>query len=171
MSAERLEDWAPRVAGALDRIPAGVEARFRALAPQMQAAARRRARVRTGAFRDSIQAIASGRSVHLSTDHPGASAFEQGGSLRGAPFLAIPLRDEVRAVRDPRRDGPLFRLRLRDGRVFLASRASGALDIRWRLAEAVTVRKSPTLLPAGAEVAATLPALAEATVRHELEVG
>lgn len=173
--SERLENWAPRVAGALERVPAAVAARAQDLAREAREAARRRAPRRTGRLQASIDAafrgtVSAGRIV-VSASSPGAELQEEGGTVHGSPFLAIPLRPDIdQHRRGPRADGDLFIIRRRDGRFYLASRRGGALDVRWRLIDQVRVPAQHFLRPAAEQASQRLSGEVVAAIDRELGV-
>lgn len=66
--------------------------------------------------------------------HPAAAALEVG-SVRGSPWLAVPLSASAQAVGSPRADGALVGVRGRDGRLYLMDRRTH--EMRWRLIDRV----------------------------------
>lgn len=169
--AEALEQWGPRKAAGLERVPGAVEASLRELAEDALESARRQAPFRSGRLRGSIAGGLRGGldgQVTLTSSAPGAEVLEDGGTVRGEPVLAIPLREDVRAVGSPRADRDLFFLRLEDGRLFLASRDGAALDVRWRLVDAVSVQPHPFLRPAIEDASRRLPRAVLDAIAREL---
>ncbi len=132
-----LQTWAARTERTFRTFPTAVEQELHRFAPLLEARARAHARVRTGAYRQSITARATEGRVALRSTHPAAQVLEEGGAVRGSPYLAVPLGVGPRALSGPRADGPLVGIRTRDGRLFLASRRSGFVELRWRLVDSV----------------------------------
>ena len=70
-----------------------------------------------------------------------------GDTIYGRPWLAIPLTGTP-DVPGPRQDpAHLFTLRARDGRLFLASRDSGVLQLHWKLQHSVEPVHHPFFRP------------------------
>lgn len=148
---ETLERWAPRVGAALRGL---ADTMLRELAERTRATAdavRRRAPQHV-----QISAATQTSGTSLAAEGDGAGLLDHGGTVRGRPWVAVPVGPRI-AVRGPRLDGDLFALRSRDGRVFLASRRGGALDVRWRLIRSVTVRGSHYLSGPAEELIAEAP--------------
>lgn len=99
---------------------------------------------RTETIRRSLQVRDITDGVTVTSDDPVAEALEEGGTVQGNPFLTIPLRGQVGSARG---DGDLFVISGASG-LFLASRASGQVELRWKLARSVSMRKRPFIAPA-----------------------
>jgi hypothetical protein len=167
VSAETVDQWAPRVTRELERMHEAHAAALAKLGESAVAAARRRAH---RSVAPTIRGVATRDGIAMSSTHPAAAGFETGARVYGSPWLAIPLRDELRDV-GPRSGPRLFVVRTRDGRRFLASQASGAIDIRWRLVRSIVSAHRPAILPAGREAAAKIPDTLAAVTTERLTRG
>lgn len=147
--ARTLEQWVADLPAALHRLPSLAEQKLRDLGKRALELARAKAPVDSGNLRDSLRLQISAGEITIYSTAPYASITETGGIITGKPWLAIPLVDAVRNLPGPRSDpANLFVLRSKDGRLFLASRFFGHLEIRWKLQHQVTVRAQPFLGPA-----------------------
>ncbi len=148
MSGERLERWAPRVRAGLERLP---ERTAKALQDRAARILREVRQATPRSLGDVWRMDTETGRITLRSDHPSVPLIEQGGTAHGSPWLAVPITD---AIRDASPGGPrasgerLFTLRAKDGRLFLASRSGGKLELRWRLMERVQVRARPFVGPA-----------------------
>lgn len=143
--ARTLEQWVGEVPRGLERMQVIAERRLRALGQRSLEEVRRRAK---GSIRDSIELEDRPGEVVLSSDHPGAGINEYGGTIHGRPWLAIPLSAATRGLPGPRSDpANLFVLRSKDGRLFLASRRAGGLELHWKLQHEVTIPARPFMAP------------------------
>ena len=152
MADERFQDWRPRIQSVLADLPKTVDAEIVAWAAEMRSSMKSKARRKTGALAKSITVEHTGGlggDVVASSDDPAAAVAEFGGPIKptAGAWLAIPLRDDIRALGTARADAGLFVLRARDGRMFLASRSGGSLDLRWKLQRSVQRAASPTMRP------------------------
>ncbi len=153
MSGETVDRWAPRVSRELERMHEAHRAALAKLGESALAEARRRAH---RSVAPTIRGTATKDGIALSATHPAAAGFETGGRVYGSPWLAVPLREELRGT-GPRVGPRLFVIRTRDGRRFLASQQSGAVDIRWRLVRSIVSAHRPAILPAGRAASAKIP--------------
>ncbi len=150
--AERLEDWGPRMQRGLRRAPGSVAAELRKWRDEVRLKVIRATPRDKGGLQRSIEAdIKLDNKLHghisVSSEDPAAKVLEEGGTLRGQPWMAIPLRPDVRARGTPRKDGGLFALTTRAGQTFLVSRRGGALDFRWKLQRQVHRKAQPFIAP------------------------
>lgn len=138
-----LDQMTREVPAGLRHAESAAERELRELGPRGAAAVRRRAPVgRTGALERSIRDEYRPGHVEIYSTDPAAEALETGPVLHGTPYMAIPLTEATRQLAGPRSDvAGLFVLRSRAGELFLASEASGAVEIRWKLQAAVKVRR------------------------------
>jgi hypothetical protein len=167
VSGETVDQWAPRVTRELERLHEAHRAALAKLGETAIAEARRRAH---RSVAPTIRGTATKDGIALSATHPAAAGFETGGRVYGSPWLAVPLRDELRNV-GPRSGPRLFVIRTRDGRRFLASQQSGAVDIRWRLVRSIVSAHRPAILPAGRSAAAKIPDTLAAVTTERLTRG
>lgn len=139
-----LEQWSRELPVALRRLPSVAEVQLRDLGDRALRAVRERAK---GGIKESLSLDAVAGEVRIGSNHPGAYALETGDTIHGSPWLAIPLAG-VHAEAGPRSDpANLFVLRARDGRLFLASKSSGVVQLRWKLQAQVTPRRQPFMGP------------------------
>lgn len=147
MSGRSLERWVDETAAGLEHVGEVAEDALRRLGDRARDEIRRLAPRARGDLQRSIEVRHGEHEVELMSDHPAAALLEQGGMVRGQPWLAIPL-GAVGAVAGPRSDpADLFVLKSKDGRLFLASRSSGALQLRWRLAREISISPQPFFGP------------------------
>lgn len=163
--SEPLERWAPRVASALERVPGAAASALRGRAAARARAVRGPRHLR---IESELRGTLDRGEVVLSAEGHGAEVQELGGSIHGRPWLAVPVRPSVTAS-SPRRDGDLFAIRSR-GRVFLASRRGGALDIRWRLVSDVRIKAQHYLRREADRLVDEVPATVGDAIRGELGV-
>ena len=170
--SESLQAWARRLPRELERAPKTAMGRLRALLAEQAERARRMAPRDTGAMGRSVVTETRGDlgagSLSLGSTHPGAALQDAGGVVRGRPWLAIPIGPQ--RYSSPRLESGLFALRSRDGRVFLASRRGGALDLRWRLVRSIVVRGTHWISDPARAIAHQAPDVVAEALRDELEV-
>jgi hypothetical protein len=107
--------------------------------------ARSKAPILNGKLRASIHRIVEGEkvgemSLSIRSDHPGAGPQEEGGIIRSrGRDMTVPIGHRIQG--GPRHDPyKLFRIRARDGRVFLATRLARKLVLRWILVRQVKLK-------------------------------
>lgn len=139
---ETFESFAADLLGELRTMPDTIRTALERSAAVQAGLARRNAPRRTGRLRRSITARVG--KDKATVEMPGEYApVEFGGVIRPkrGSFLAVPVSASSRNLKGPRSDtAQLFTLTSRDGRVFLASRVGGGIELRWRLMRSVTVR-------------------------------
>lgn len=152
MSGELLDRWAERLGEGLAALPSSL--RKEVVDWCVDARARMRARVvkDSGETARSVEvrvrtAPGSTKGQIRITAGGAAKVLEDGGPIVGRPWLAIPLREDVAGIKRPRADAGLFVLRARDGRLFLASRVGGSLELRWKLQRRVQREARPFMRP------------------------
>jgi hypothetical protein len=139
-----LERWARTLPDGLRRVESAAQRELRELGERARRAVEARAPRRSGRLARSIRLEVAPNRALVYTRDPAAATLEQGKTLHGRPWLAIPIGalrgTEMRGPRDDVAD--LFVLRTDRG-MFLASRAGGALELRWKLQRQVTVPAQP----------------------------
>ncbi len=141
----QLEEWAVEVPAGLRRAQSTAARMLRELAERALREVKQRA---PGSVAETITLIETDEGAVIASTHPGAAKLEAGGLIRGRPWLAVPLHTYLERLPGPRSDpANLFVLRGKDGRLFLASRASGVLDVRWRLVSSVMLGAHPFFEP------------------------
>lgn len=140
-----LEQWARETPAGLRRAESAAEAQLRDLGQHAYREIQRRSK---GSMARAVEVTQTDdHTVTLTSDHPGAAIAEHGGTIHGKPWLAVPLHQFLEQLPGPRSDpADLFVLNVR-GRLFLASRDSGILDVRWRLASSVRIGAHPAFGP------------------------
>lgn len=142
---ETFEEFAADLLEALQGVPGTIRASLEHSAALGVSKARQRAPRRKGDLRRSIQARVEtrGRTLEASLAMPERYApVEFGGTVqpKRGQFLAVPIKPATALLPGPRSDvGNMFVLTSRDGRRFLASKAGGGVDLRWRLMRSVTI--------------------------------
>ena len=138
------------------RLPAGpphIERRYRdetrGWAHRLQRSLRKAVPKRTQALKNAIHVDVKWTDVNhgsivLRIEDPAARALEYGGTVRGNPYMAIPLRRSLEYFDGPRETGTYVTVRSGDGRLFLI----GARDKRFSyvLRRQVFVRRQPFIL-------------------------
>lgn len=153
MQGETLDRWArrtpPNLRAASERPARDLHQRF---GPKVLSAIRAATPVRTGELRRSWFLRSSSNPNETETvtsEHPAARQLEHGGRIQGRPWLAVPIAVDAQLLKGPRSDGhKLFVLRSEDGRLFLATKAGGNIELRWRLMRSVNQRARPFALRA-----------------------
>lgn len=158
------ERWVREVSAGLRHAPATVATELRSFGERARESVRRRAR---GGIKDSIQVREVDGKVEVFSNHPGAAPLETGETIHGSPWLAIPLFG-TNVAGGPRSDPMgLFVIRSR-GELFLASRSSGQLWVRWKLQATVQPRHAPFFRPGVEEARADFPQRALAALTAEV---
>lgn len=141
--ADQLHAWAPPTAAALRDVANVVHATLVERARRWLEDARRGAPVDRGDLARSIDAQVTD-DHRIAVSMPARYAVvEDGGTIRPrrGQWLAVPIVPAAALLPGPRSDiGGLFVVVRRDGRRFLASRAGGSIDLRWRLVRDITIR-------------------------------
>jgi hypothetical protein len=156
--SDELERWAPKTAAEIGALPSALRRKLNELATDAEVHAKNLAPVRSGALRRSIRGQLRGLSISLSVGVPYGQLQEEGGVVRGRPWLTVPLSEAVRRSGRARDDSSLFPIRLRDGRLFLVAKVGDRIDFRWRLVRAVRIKPQPFMRPALERLVRVLPA-------------
>jgi hypothetical protein len=156
MAAELLQNWAPRYAREINRAPLLVQRELDDAALDAEVMAKNLVGKRTRQLMRSIEGRREGYRIRLSAQGPYAAIQEYGGTVRGRPFLAVPLTADARAKGRARNDPNLFVIRVR-GRAFLVRREGRRLEFRWLLLPQVTIKAHPYLGPAMDMVNRSMP--------------
>lgn len=174
MPGERLPEWAARIAAGLRRLPDAAARTVTSRGPRILSAFRDAVGHRSGGSAASFRLDTRTGQVTVSSEHPGVVARETGATLRGHPWLAVPVgpaRDTTRRAGGPRSDVPLFLLVARDGRRFLATHRGGSIELRWKLQPTVQVKRHPVLAAAFDRATRGLDADLIATAGREVGPG
>lgn len=152
MGKERFEDFSKDLPFRLRRVGPAVTERLRAFAQTLELRLKSAAPKRHGFMAKAIKVEldyrdgANAGRIKIRIPDPAANAQEQGGVVRGNPWLAIPLRRELERFSGPRETGNYFVVRMNDGRLFLASGSGGRAEFHYRLKESVFIKKNPFIM-------------------------
>ena len=150
MPAKRFETWAPEFRERLRKLPDVVIDELTEWATRARKALAAAVPRETGALAKGLEVELEGGlqgQIVATADDPAAAMLEHGGPITGSPWLAVPLRRELRRFSGPRADAGLFVLRARSGALFLATRDGAGLDLRWALKRRVERAARPFLRP------------------------
>lgn len=165
VAKQRFEDFSKELPFRLRRMGPAVTERLQAFAKALEARLKRAAPKRTGAMAERIRVHLDykGRksdgshwpigAIRIEIDDPAANALEQGGTVRGDPWLAIPLRRELERFSGPRETGRYFSVQTLDGRIYLAKSEGGRANFYYRLKTSVFLEKRPFIMETVRKVA------------------
>lgn len=144
-----LEAWTLERRRAVEGLPKATAQAAKRFGPHLLAAGLRNAPRHTGALRRSLRVAfrrtPKGMDVALTSDDPAALIQETGGTIRASSRrdMTVPIGQEramwdATGTRRRARDvAGLFKIRARNGRVYLATREGGSLVLRFQLRKQV----------------------------------